>query len=145
MKGITWKQAKRNLATIWFILSLVLFAFVFMQTTVGNVYGDSKAEAWEWLLPAIMPTLSLIIGVVTIESTNRSEDSKKVDRFQYRLAFYLSFVYLLALLLTLILQQFNGAGAMDALDSSSAWLGGFQGLVGGALGVFFVRTKSNGD
>ncbi len=61
---IALSKAQRRLTIIWFIGSGFLFLLLMIQTLVGR-YADKANEAWSWLLPTFMPTLSLMIGALS--------------------------------------------------------------------------------
>lgn len=139
---LTVEQCKKRLATLWFIVSGCLF-LLFVGQTLGDHYHNYTEEAWGWFLPAIMPTLSLIIGVLVIEARHREKNTKKADTFLYRLSFWLSSVYLLSLTLTILLQPVMTLSPIKLMNRSSFWLGPVQGLVAASLGAFFVKKESN--
>jgi len=87
-------KCKKRLATLWFIGSGAIFFVVLFQAIFGK-YGDQVTGAWEWFLPTIMPTLSLILSVFIIDTFGKGIQTKTVDRFLFRLTFALSGVYLL--------------------------------------------------
>ena len=62
-----------------------------------------------------------------------------VDTFLYRLAFWLSLLYVPLLLLPLVFFPLTGKSLPDLLNISRLWLAAIQGLATGVLGAFFVR------
>lgn len=108
-----------------------------LQTILGH-YGDKASEAWAWLLPTIIPTLSLIIGTFVADTLGKSIQINIVDRFLYRLTSALSLAYLITVSLTILLSPFSIAAPLEIMKMSSFWLGPLQGLVGTAIGIFFV-------
>lgn len=79
-------KCQRALAVLWLIVSGFLFALLLVQTALGH-YGNSYADAWNWLLPSVLPTASLIVTVLfkTIDP-----ELKTADRFLFRLCYGLS-------------------------------------------------------
>lgn len=130
-------KCQRALALLWLIGSGFLFTLLVIQTALGH-YGDSYADAWNWLLPAVLPTASLIITVL-FKTTDAEQ--KTADRFLFRLCYGLSSMYLLVLISVLLLQPFQPGAAADALKHSNIYLGPFQGLVASSIGAFFVQTE----
>lgn len=51
-----------------------------LQSIFGK-FGTRVEEAWAWFLPTIMPTLSLIIGVLVLDVSLTRQSDKKIDRF----------------------------------------------------------------
>ncbi len=141
------KEAKRRLATVWFIGSGFLFFLLFILASVGRFGGDAD-EAWAWFLPTIMPTLSLIIGVYVLDVMHQGVEDGSTDPFFFRLTFWLSISYLLAVALVLALPNVvfltSGVTVFEFMNQANLWLGPFQGLVAAAMGAFFVK-KTDGS
>jgi hypothetical protein len=138
--GITTRVCKRRLAALWFGVGLVLFRVLALQS-VFNRFGDRVEEAWSWFLPSIVPTLSLIVGVLVLDFTSGTDTEKRIAPFYFWLAFLLSVVYLVLISMTLFLQPFIGVPLLDLMKRSNLWLRPLQGLVAAALGVFFVKGE----
>ena len=88
-----------------------------------------------------MPTLSLIIGVLVLDTTSTGGTDKKVELFIYRLAFGLSTFYLVLVALTPLVQPFTGLSPLELMKRSNLWLGPLQGLVAAVLAAFFVKGE----
>jgi hypothetical protein len=121
----------------------VLFIIVVIQSMLGR-YGDRVEDAWKWFLPTIMPTLSLIIGVLVIDFKSSEKIAKVADGFLFWLAFCLSAIYLVIVALTFFIQPFTSVPLLELMNRSNLWLGPFQGLTSAALGAFFVKAESAG-
>lgn len=139
---ISMKVCRRHLAVLWFGIGLALFVVLVLQS-VFDRFGDRAEDAWSWFLPSVMPTLSLIVGVLVLDVASRSDGyaDKMIDPFFFWLTFLLSAVYLLLVAATLFLQPFTGVPLLDLMKQSNLWLGPLQGLVAAALGVFFVKGE----
>lgn len=131
---------KKRLATIWFGGAGILFFIVLLQTLLGR-FENKAGEAWSWLLPTIMPTLMLIIGVLVMDALGKGVKITNTDRFLFRLTFFISIAYLLAVLLVIAIQPFSTLGPFELMTQSNFWLGPFQGLVSASLGAFFVQAR----
>jgi hypothetical protein len=138
---ISWNRAKRGLAGVWFTGAGIVFLLVLVQT-FGDRFGGDATEAWQWLLPTIMPSLSLIVGVLAMDARNRST-AGTVDAFIYRLAIGVSLFYLFIVSLTILGQPFTPLTALELMKQSNLWLGPLQGLAAGFLGAFFVKAESS--
>jgi hypothetical protein len=134
------RACKRKLAILWFSSAGVMLITFVLQTIFGH-YGTHSDDAWAWLLPTIMPTLSLIIAVLVAEAVGKSDEDRTSDRFMFHLAFILSAGYLVMVALTVFLQPFAENPPVETFKQSSLWLGPVQGLVTAALGVFFVQQQ----
>lgn len=86
-------KCKRKLAALWFTGAGVLFFILLLQSIFGR-YGDKSSEAWSWFLPTIMPTLSLVIGVLVMDTLGEGIRALEVDAFLFRLTFGISAAYL---------------------------------------------------
>lgn len=137
---ISWSKSKKSLATLWFIGAGFVFVVLLLQTILGR-YGENAKDAWSWLLPTIVPTLSLIVSVFILDTFEKGAKIKMVDGFMFRLCFSLSAVYLIVVALTVLLQPFSKFSPLELMKTSNLWLGPFQGLVSASLGAFFIRGE----
>ena len=136
-------RARRFIAIVWFAGGGLCFALMILQSIIGRFEGVGQ-KAWAWFTPTIVPTLSLIIGVLA--STASEDDSgRTVKKFFYHAAVGLSLAYLIILLLTMLLEPIAGIHNMDYFNFSNFWLTPMQGLVVAALGALFnSRKKTDG-
>jgi hypothetical protein len=139
---VSMQQCKRRLAILWFISSSFLFIIMLIQSFLGH-YGNDITDAWGWFLPTVMPTLSLIVGVLVSDALGKGVRIQKVSNFLFRLAFSLSLAYLLVVILTILFQPFSTLAPLDLMKQSHLWLGPFQGLVSASLGAFFIRSEGD--
>lgn len=129
--------ARKRLALLWFAGAGVCFAvllFISLFARVVEVDG-----LWGWFLPAVVPNLSLIIGVLVYTQRQQIQPEMHVDAFLYRLTLGLSLLYVLLLLLPLLFFPLTGRSLPELLDVSRLWLAAVQALTTGAMGAFFVR------
>jgi Na+/H+-dicarboxylate symporter len=140
MMEISMTECKKRLGILWFTGAGILFFLLISQTAFGH-YGDKSSEAWGWLMPSIMPTLSLIVGVLSSDTLGRSAKNKTVDKFIFTISFYLSFIYIMVMILTILIQPFASIHPLDLMKQSNIWMGPFQGLVSASIGIFFVKGK----
>ena len=82
--SVSMDREKKRLALIWFVGAGLLFCLVLLQS-VRNVYGTQTEKAWAWLLPSVMPTLSLIVGVL-VSDVGQGRVDIQVDPFVPMLA-----------------------------------------------------------
>ena len=137
-------DAKKRLALLWFPASGALFLLVMLQTAFGH-YGDHWRDAWSWLLPTIVPSLSLMVAVFSMDLRGNSDTDRQVERFGFSLCFWISVFYFGTVALTILLgpmaEQF-GTSSLDLMTESQLWLAPLQGIVSGVLGWFFVKPES---
>ena len=134
---LSMHAARKRLALVWFAGSGVCFLVLLIISFFGG--KTDLVGLWDWFLPAIVPNLSLIIGVLVFTHRQRASGEMLVDTFLYRLAFWLSLLYVLLLLLPLVFFPLTGKSLPDLLNISRLWLAAIQGLATGVLGAFFVR------
>ena len=144
-----WNQCKWSLAIAWLCGGGLVFALLVLFS-MTNKFGTNTQDAWGWVLTAVMPNLSLIVGVLVSDmSVAAPKKIKWVDTAHYRFSLGLSLVYLLAVLLTLLATSMpfvpDSHRGINMLRLSNLWLGPLQGLVSAALGVFYVRAQPTED
>jgi len=137
---LTMQIARKRLALIWFAGAGTCFVVLLFISFFGRKVD--LEGLWDWFLPAIVPNLSLIIGVLVYTQRQQAAVEVRVDAFLFRLALWLSLLYLLLLLLPLVAFPATGKSLPDLLDISRLWLAAVQGLVTGVMGAFFVRQDS---
>lgn len=140
---ISLDEVRMKLAKVWLIGSGLIFFIIVIQS-LRHVYGDLTQEAWGWFLPTLLPSLGLIITVLTYTALDPQMTGSVVRKDFVHLATWLSVAYLFTVLLTILMQPFAGRQPTDAIAlmrTSNLWLGPFQGLVASALGVLFVSKE----
>lgn len=133
-------HCQRRLALLWLPASAILFALLIAQSLFGK-YGDQSGKAWSWFLPTVLPTLSLIVGAVAY-SARQEATTDTVEQFAYRLSIGLSVFYLALVAAVPLIQPLTSAQPFEVMESSKLWLAPLQGLLGLALGAFFVSRQS---
>lgn len=132
-----------RLARIWLIGGGLVLIILVVQSLL-HVYGDLTQEAWGWFLPTMMPTLGMIITVLTYTALDPLTSGSVVRRTFFPIALWLSVVYLVLVSLTILIQPFASKTPEEAVGlmrTSNLWLGPVQGLVASALGVLFVSKQ----
>lgn len=134
---LTMQTARKRLALLWFTGAGVCFTvLLFISFFARKV---DLVGLWDWFLPAVVPNLSLIIGVLVYTQRQQAAVEMNVDEFIYRLALGLSLLYVLLLLLPLLFFPLTGKTLPELLDISRLWLAAVQALTTAAMGAFFVR------
>lgn len=139
------ERCQQQLVLIWLGLlapSAILLALQSMST--NSPWGAQIRQPWSWYLPLVIPLLTLMIGAVVRQATGQPTKPRYVPAFVFNLTAGLSAAYLLTVLAVIIAAAGNGAdGApLRMLTNASLFLAPFQGLVGLALGAFFVSAES---
>ncbi len=146
--GVRLSTCRGLLALIWMVGFFVLALLVYAQTMVGH-YGDKVQEAWSWLLPTVIPTLALILGLYVAQV--RGDSGREKEQVHTRvgilpLIFFalLSTMYLGLVLATILFQPFLGAKPeqfIQAMGRANLLLGPLQGLVSLSIGAFFLKKQ----
>jgi len=139
---IEFTKSKKKIASIWFISAVILFTLFLFQSLLGK-FEDKSQQAWGWFLASLMPNLTLMISVFVKDITISEIDKSEVDIFYVRLTMGLSLAYLTSILLILLVQPLTAKPIIQIMNESSIFLGPFQGLVSGSIGLFFLK-KSDG-
>jgi hypothetical protein len=140
---ISLDDVRIRLARVWLIGAGVIFVLLVVQSLL-HVYGDLTQDAWGWFLPNLMPSLGMIISVLAYTALDPLSSRAMVRRTFVQIAEWLSLIYLLLVLLTILMQPFSAGSAAERvalMHTSNLWLGPVQGLVASALGVLFVSKK----
>lgn len=137
---INFLKAKKRIATLWFVYSLILFLIIFLQSLAGK-FENKNQEAWGWFLSTILPNLTLMLSVFIIDARTATVDKSEIDNFYFRLTMGLSSLYLTSILLLILLQPLTTKSIIQLMNESSIFLGPFQGLVSGSIGLFFVNKE----
>ena len=135
---MTLSRSKWVLAVIW-LVGAGLILLLMVGQSLFNVYGARTEEAWSWYLPTVMPSLSLILGVLVADfrAEKAAPGSRRKSGPLLGLAVGVSIFYLAMVSLTLLVQPFLTTPPLELMQRSNLWLGPLQGLAAATLGAFF--------
>ena len=134
------RACQHKLLILWCVMSAVALVVVMVQTATGGVYAARAGDVFDWLLPTVVPTLSLMVGTVVADA--RAADSgATVDAFTYRFVFWVSLAYLVLVILALLMNA-QSPDPVAALRALGKIVSGLYTVVGISLGAFFVTRKS---
>ena len=135
-------SARTELLVIWLSGGGILFLVLTLQSIFGR-YGTELQSVWSWFIPNILPTLSLMIGVIGATAlAPAAKQAKRVKRSFFRISRALSFFYLALIALTIMLEPLTKTPVLELYTSSNYFLGPIQGLAVAALGMLFVTQDS---
>ena len=164
-------KVRARLTTVWLLWSACIFTLVIVQSVLHKYGGgtvaldgavalsaqvdtgksdnemkdDRTADVWKWLLPNLLPTLTMMVSAVAA-SAFIQKGGVSVRRDFYHSAMGLSVFYLATVAGLLLCQPIaNPASATEqlrSLQTSNIATGPLQGLVAAALGVLFATGKS---
>lgn len=138
---MTLEFHKRSLALLWFAAAGLMFLLMVVYTLRGTPFGEQTGTVWSWLLPNLMPTLTLMVSVLVVDARAGEPAPSNGSTFLFGLAMALSCFYLLAVFAVLVIPGnfMDSSDLMAIYKGSGLWLGPMQGLTSGALGAFFVK------
>lgn len=162
---MTLTSSKRILGLIWIIGGLIPIVFLYIQDSYFEKYGDKGEEVWNWLLPTVVPTITLIIGVYAYDFYQTSETKKKddetakktkktdrqekeesekksdrADNFIFYLTLLASLGYLLFVISILFLEPYSTDTIFEQISESRKFWGTLQLFVNPLVGIFFVAV-----
>lgn len=136
------RECQFHLAVVWFAVTGALL--VFMMLATFNDRFDAPAQVWDWILPTLIPTISIIVGGIVHGATSAGKDFE-VDARIYRLAMGLSIAYLALVAIAAMLAGpyvVRHPGNIGVwLQNSKLWIASVEAPVGVALGVFFASSR----
>lgn len=131
---------QRRLFTLWAVLGGLALLIVLVQMAPGGVYASHAGEVLDWFLPTVVPTFTLMLGTV-VADVLKPEPGATVDAFTYRLAVWMSVLYLGAVILVLLMYAQSPSPVSD-LKASGKLIAALYSLVGVVLGALFVTRRS---
>ena len=137
------ETARNTLATAWFAGSGGILLVLIVQSILGK-YEDDLQKVWAWFVPTVVPSLSLMLGVIAADALGGTTDPRNVKVAFFRLARTLSYFYLSILGLTILLEPYSPTPGVELFTLSNYWLGPVQGLVVAAVGALFT-TQERGE
>lgn len=138
------ESARNRLAVLWVIMVTVVFVLTAWRT-MANRFGGYDQQVWSWLLPHLLPTLSLVLGALGAGALHASKNRRNVSRTFYRVTMSLSSFYILGVWLVLASVFEWGSNSQQEPDHllgvSNYFLGPIQGVVVGTVGIFYQSEK----
>lgn len=132
------------ISALWWVSGLTIIAVFLWLTSNPANFGKYGGEALDWLLPQLIPTMTLTGAVAYAQGQAKWTEPPRQVRFAFLLTCTVSVFYILlvigdiahALLGTVETER----GAVDALNDWNKILSVFQGLAASAIGIFFVKS-----
>jgi hypothetical protein len=129
--------AKRWLAVVWLLLGGLAIAILIGQSFSGR-YGARVGEAWNWFVPALVPTASLVFAAYGAGSASQAARDARTDVLLFLMSILLSVIYLGLILLTFFAQPFIDMSPLELMALSNIWLAVFQGILLSVLATLFM-------
>jgi len=135
---ISMLKSQMALMLVWVIGGASLLLVAWVQILFGH-YGDKGQDVIAWLLPSIIPTVSLVTGVWVNNARKKTPSTKKVERKTYRVVLAVSLFYLIFMGLIFAIQPMVARPPLDVIKDSGLILSPLQGVVSVFLGIFFTQ------
>lgn len=137
------------ISSLWWGAGLLILLLFLWLTANPAVFGNQTDKAIDWIIPHLIPTLTLT-GAVAFVQRGAEPAPPPTDQMKHAflLTMAISIVYLLVLAGALVL-SISGApaqtenGVIDRLYGWNKILGVIQGLAASAIGVFFIRSEKD--
>src|SRR4051812_12351701 len=98
--------AIKKLFNLWIFCSVFLILIILLQT-IFEKYGSDVGSAWWWLAMNILPGNLLLLSGYLRHKKMAELQLPKDEAILYNVVFFVSFVYLIAVILALLLQPFG--------------------------------------
>lgn len=133
------------ISSIWWIAGILIISAFLWLTTDPRIFGVHGSEALDWIMPHLIPTMTLTGAVAYAQGGASWTEPPKQVRYAFWLTCGVSIFYFMLLTADIAHALVGTAaesdrGALDALNEWNKILGVFQGLAASAIGVFFVRS-----
>jgi hypothetical protein len=140
---ITVNQAQKRLAILWGIGALVSFFLMIWVTFPAKIFkADDVKDTWNWLLPLVLPFLTLIVSSVVAEANQHNPSTAPTNELAFGIAWWLSLVYLILIVVMELTVLWSATQTpLDIFKGSNLFLTPIQGLLGIALGFFFTQRR----
>jgi hypothetical protein len=133
------EQARNKLAAVWFVGAGAMILLLVVQSILGK--HDQLQEVWSWFVPNVVPSLSLMLGVIAADALAPGDDVRVVKVAFFRLANGVSFFYIGLLALTMLMEPWSARPGIELFTLSNYWLSPTQGLAVAAVGAVFAMQE----
>lgn len=134
---------RRQITMVWW-LGGGLLILVMLYLTTRPMLFQSAQEPLGWLLPHIVPTMTLTGAVAYFGGSPKATGGDAADvAFLFRLAAGVSGAYLLLIAFVILVASSGTGSSGTLLERLAAWnviLGVLQGLPASFIGVFFAKN-----
>lgn len=136
-RDITLGQARAVLFGTWLFGAFAVCLFFAMLSLQAHYVGGAAA-AWEWLVPAMGPTLAIISASAVINAFDRdpAEDRKLARPIAFYATWAWSVLYLAALVAMIVASA--SAHGDNVFVGAATPLAAMQIVLAGMLGVFLA-------
>lgn len=138
--SISMLKCQTRLMLVWVIGCVLLLLVAWLQIINGH-YGENGTDVWQWLLPSISPTLSLVVGVWTHKVLIKRKDTQKVSKGLYRIVFFASIVYLGFIGAIFAIQPMVARPPLDVIRNSTILTAALQSVMCAFIGIFFTQSS----
>jgi hypothetical protein len=138
--NILMVKVQTRLMIVWAVGCGLLLLIVWLQIINGH-YADNGQDVIEWLLPSIVPTLSLVTGVWANNALKKPQSKKQVSKGTYQAVLAVSIFYLVFIGLVFAIQPMVALTPIEVVKDSSLILAPLQGVMCAFIGIFFNQSS----
>jgi type IV secretory pathway TrbL component len=134
-------QAQKRIISLWFIWGLLLLIYVTFHV-LFSLFKPIASEVITWVAKYLASIFALMTGSTFFGRDYFEEELK--DIIYFRLAFWISVVYLLLVTVILVIVPKTSCGKacfLTALDNSGSILNIVAPILIAVLGYFFYQNK----
>lgn len=139
---VSMLKSQMQLMIVWVTGGVILLLVAWLQIIFGH-YGENGSDVIAWLLPSIIPTVSLVAGVWANNVINKTRSTQKVERKTYRVVLAISLFYLVFIALIFAIQPMVARPPLEVIKDSALILSPLQGVVSVFLGIFFTQESKS--
>jgi hypothetical protein len=139
---VSMLKSQMQLMLVWVIGGAILLLVAWLQILFGH-YEDKGQDVIAWLLPSIIPTVSLVVGVWANNTRKKSRSTQKVEKKAYTIVLVVSLFYLIFLGMIFAIQPMVALPPLDVIKNSGLILSPLQGVVSVFLGIFFTQEPKS--
>lgn len=131
------EHAKIILTVLWWAWGLSLFVLLASLSQPPLLMGADVRAAWEWFLPHVLPTMSLV-GATAYATRAKGGRKAPAGATPFLLALAASCAHLSALTIALA-GTLSSTAPLESLRTANLWLAPLQALATSSLAIFFIR------
>jgi hypothetical protein len=127
-----------QLGMLWWIWGGLLLLLMVVLSYQPILFGEDVSAVWEWFIPNLIPTLTLVSAVVAFDELPAGGAKVAHRKYFFWIAVIASVLYLL-LLTVAVLSVLFVTEPLAFVHKANYWLGPVQGLSASTTGVFFTK------
>ncbi|RYG52873.1 MAG: hypothetical protein EOO01_05805 [Chitinophagaceae bacterium] len=145
--NISIVSARSKLLYIWMTGAGILFLVLMIQTLNGTFEKTTEEgmesfsqQVWGWFIPMIFPTITLMLGTLTLNFTKQEDARLKVNPRTFFICLGISVFYILLLLIHVLgWPAFRATDPLKVFNTANFYLAPIQSIVVLLIGIIFLK------